>query len=173
MTARTPRGQSRSSRPWRNSPCLRRSSSPANRWNAIRRLPPRSSPRDMRSRSTATHPPGAGGRGTAGGGDAPRWRRASPDDADGLSPRPRSRPHGQPVELVRRDVLIESEEVLRVVAALQSLESAVLLCAVSLADAILTLVHEEVHVDARMPGLEGRPEAAHPLTLLLEALRAL
>src|SRR6266516_6656926 len=85
--------------------------------------------------------------------DGWRWRRAKVEARIARScGRPESPPpestRGQPVELVRRDVLIESEEVLRVVAALQSLESAVLLCAVSLADAILTLVHEEVHVDA-------------------------
>ena len=56
---------------------------------------------------------------------------------------------------------------------LQRLQPRVLLRPVGLADAIRALVAEEVDVDALVPRLERRPEVAHPLALLLEALGAL
>src|SRR5215212_4728613 len=70
-------------------------------------------------------------------------------------------------------VLVEAEEVVRVVAVLQRLEPLILLSPVGLADPLLTLLHEEVHVDARVVGLKGRPEVPDPLPLLVEALRRL
>src|SRR5207249_3229197 len=73
----------------------------------------------------------------------------------------------------RRDVLVDPEEVLRVVAALQLLQARVLLGAVGLAHAGLALVAEEVDVDAGLVRLERRPERPHPVALLLEAVRAL
>src|SRR5215207_10127476 len=79
-------------------------------------------------------------------------------------------PSPPPSMLARRDVLVEAEDVLGVVAALKHLEPVVLLQSVGLADPLLPLVHEEVHVHAGVVRLEGRPEPAHPLPLLVEAL---
>src|ERR671919_1343272 len=70
---------------------------------------------------------------------------------------------------VRADVLVQPEDVLRVIAALERLQALVLLLPVGLPDPLLTLLHEEVDVDGRVPGLERRPEVAHPLALLVEA----
>src|SRR5919107_2762229 len=67
-------------------------------------------------------------------------------------------------------VLVEAEEVVGVIATLQRLESVVLLRPVGLADSLLTLLHQEVHIDARVVGLEGRPEVSDPLPFLVEAL---
>src|SRR5204863_2635725 len=71
------------------------------------------------------------------------------------------------------DVLVDPEEVVRVVAALQLLQARVLLRAVRLPHAVLALVAEEVHVDAHVVRLERRPEGAYPVALVLEAVRAL
>src|SRR5215212_11048956 len=68
------------------------------------------------------------------------------------------------------DVLVEAEEVVRVVAALERLEPVVLLGPVGLADSLLTLLHQEVYVDARVVGLQRRPEVPGPLPLIVEAL---
>jgi hypothetical protein len=51
-------------------------------------------------------------------------------------------------------VLVEAEEVVGVIAALERLEPVVLLGPVGLADPLLTLLHQEVHVDARVVGLQ-------------------
>src|SRR5215204_2750961 len=67
-------------------------------------------------------------------------------------------------------VLVEAEEVLGVIATLERLEPVVLLGPVGLADPLLTLLHEEVHVDARVVGLQCRPEVSGPLPLFFEAL---
>src|SRR5215210_8197384 len=67
-------------------------------------------------------------------------------------------------------VLIEAEEVVGVIATLQRLESIVLLGPVGLADPLLTLLHEKVHIDACVVGLECRPEVSDPLPFLVEAL---
>src|SRR5829696_10429593 len=68
------------------------------------------------------------------------------------------------------DVLVEAEEVVRVVATLQRLEPVVLLGPVGSADPLLTLLHQEVYIDTCVVGLKGRPEVSGPLPLLLEAL---
>src|SRR5918995_3908294 len=68
------------------------------------------------------------------------------------------------------DVLVEAEEVVGVIATLQRLEPVVLLGPVGLADPLLTLLHQEVYIDARVVGLKGRPEVSGPLPLLAEAL---
>src|SRR3712207_5118310 len=60
-------------------------------------------------------------------------------------------------------VLVEAEEVAGVVAALERLEPIVLLSPVGLADTLLTFLHEEVHVDARVVGLQRGPEVSGPL----------
>src|SRR5215210_6338014 len=70
-------------------------------------------------------------------------------------------------------VLVEAEEVVGVVATLERLEPVILLCPVGLADPLLTLLHQEVYIDARVVGLKGRPEVSGPLPLLVEALRRL
>src|SRR6266496_6649494 len=95
------------------------------------------------------------------------------------SPRIARRPHldcgkaAGRLALGRRDVLIDPEEVVRVVAPLQLLQTSVLLGAVRVTDPTLALVAEEVHVDARLVGLERRPEVPHPLPLLVEAVGGL
>src|SRR5205823_11544300 len=73
--------------------------------------------------------------------------------------------------LARRDVLVDAEDVLRIDLPLQRLQPVVLLGAVGLAHAVLALVHEEVDVHGGEVRLERRPEAPHPLALLVEALR--
>src|SRR5919198_976039 len=60
--------------------------------------------------------------------------------------------------LPRRDVLVQPEEVLRVVASLQSPQPVVLLRPVGLPHALVSLLHEEVHVHARVVRLERGPE---------------
>src|SRR5215203_2786485 len=67
-------------------------------------------------------------------------------------------------------VLVEAEEVVGVIATLQRLEPVVLLGPVGLADPLLTLLHEEVHIDARVVGLKRRPKVSCPLPLFFEAL---
>src|SRR5215204_7307494 len=67
-------------------------------------------------------------------------------------------------------VLVEAEDVVGVVATLERLEPVVLLCPVGLADPLLTLLHQEVHVDAGVVGLKARPEGPNPLPLFVEAL---
>src|SRR5215211_2830168 len=67
-------------------------------------------------------------------------------------------------------VLVKAEEVVGVVAVLQRLEPVVLLGPVGLADPLLTLLHQEIHIDARVVWLKGRPEVSGPLPLLVEAL---
>src|SRR5581483_11167380 len=79
--------------------------------------------------------------------------------------------HGR--ALGRRDVLVDPEDVARVVAALQRLQATVLLGAVGLADALLALVAEEIHVDARLVRLERGPEGTHPVPLALEPVGVL
>src|SRR5215204_6836662 len=68
------------------------------------------------------------------------------------------------------DVLVEAKEVVGVIATVQRLEPVVLLGSVGLADPLLAFLHEEIHVDARVVGLEGRPEVPNPLPLFVEAL---
>src|SRR4029453_6930421 len=75
--------------------------------------------------------------------------------------------------LVRWDVLVPPEEVVGVVFALQRTQAVVLRRPIGLANPILALLHQDVHVDARMEGLEGRPEIARPLPLLVESLLVL
>src|SRR5206468_6233511 len=58
---------------------------------------------------------------------------------------PTARPF--PTGLARRDVLVQPEEVVGVVAPLERLEAVVLLGAVRLADPLLALIHQEVDVD--------------------------
>src|SRR2546422_10687677 len=76
-----------------------------------------------------------------------------------------------PSALAWRDVLVEAEEVVGVVLALQGLQAVILLGPVGLADALLALVHQEVDVNARVVGLECRPEVPDPLPLRVEAFR--
>src|SRR5215210_9023480 len=68
------------------------------------------------------------------------------------------------------DVLVKAEEVVGVIATLERLEPVILLGPVGLADPLLTLLHQEVHIDARVVGLKGRPEVPGPLSLFVEAL---
>src|SRR5262249_40861813 len=75
--------------------------------------------------------------------------------------------------LARRNVLVDVEEVVGVVAPLELLEAGVLSGAVRLADTVLTLVAEEVDVDACLVRLQGVPEIPHPLPLFVEAVGAL
>src|SRR5215203_3043701 len=67
-------------------------------------------------------------------------------------------------------VLVEAEEVLGVIATLERLEPVILLGPVGLADPLLTLLHQEVYIDARVVGLKCRPEVSGPLPLFFEAL---
>src|SRR2546430_21682 len=83
------------------------------------------------------------------------------------------KPQGARCGLGRRNVLVDPEEVLGVIAPLELLQTSVFLGAVRLTDAILALVAEEVHVDARLVGLERRPKVPHPLPLLVEAVGGL
>ena len=78
-------------------------------------------------------------------------------------------PEGRECGLVGRDVLVEPEEVVRIVLPLQRLELRVLLRPVRLPNALGTLVAQEVHVDPLVPRTEGVPEAAYPLPFFLEA----
>src|SRR5215210_4787554 len=71
---------------------------------------------------------------------------------------------------VRPDVLVQPEDVVRVVAPLQRLEAVVLLRPVGLPDALLALLHQEVDVDRRVVGRERRPEAPRPFGGLVEAV---
>src|SRR6185295_7986121 len=71
---------------------------------------------------------------------------------------------------VRRDVLVQAEEVVGVVLSLQRLEAVVLRRAIGLPDPLLPLLPEEVHVDARVEGLERRPQIPNPLALGVEAI---
>src|SRR5713101_4079329 len=71
--------------------------------------------------------------------------------------------------LVRRDVLVHPEEVVRVVLPLQSLQAVVPFRSVRLPDPLLAFVHQEVDVDARVVGLQGGPQTPGPLTLFVEA----
>src|SRR5207249_2975133 len=74
--------------------------------------------------------------------------------------------------LVRGDVLVDPEEVVRIPLPLQRLQPVVLVGTVGGADPLLALfgVREEVDVHGRVPLLERRPEVTHPLPLLVEAL---
>src|SRR5215211_138350 len=69
------------------------------------------------------------------------------------------------------DVLVKAEEVVGVIATLQCLEPVILLGPVGLADPLLTLLHQEVHIDPCVVGLKGCPEGPDPLPLLVEARR--
>src|SRR5919106_3257735 len=71
---------------------------------------------------------------------------------------------------IRWDVLVQAEEVVRVILPLQGLQPIVFLSSVSLANSLLSLLHEEVHVDALMVRPECRPQASGPFTFLVEAL---
>jgi hypothetical protein len=53
--------------------------------------------------------------------------------------------------LGRRDVLVDPEEVVRVVLSLQGLQPVVLLRPVGLPDPLRTLIAQEIHIDAFMP----------------------
>src|SRR5207302_7385629 len=70
-----------------------------------------------------------------------------------------------------RYVLVQAEEVVGVVALLERLQPVVAGRPIGLADALLALVHEEVHVHARVVGLQRGPEPPGPLALLVEPLR--
>jgi hypothetical protein len=82
-------------------------------------------------------------------------------------------PDRRVTESVGLDVLVEPEEVRRVVLALEGLQSVVLVGAVGLPDPLLALFHEEVHVDAGVVGCESGPVVASPLALGLEAISSL
>src|SRR5829696_4312358 len=71
---------------------------------------------------------------------------------------------------VRRDVLVEPEEVVWVVLALECLQAIVLGRAVGLADPILPFLHEEVDVDMLVVRLQRGPQSAGPLALLFKSL---
>src|SRR5881628_658 len=107
----------------------------------------RSRPMSPRIRSrrwvgtSARHRPPRGSRKTT---SLTRRRVAVPSDID--------RPG---CALAGRDVLVEPEEVVRVVRPLEGLQSLVLLRSIGLADPVLPLVHEEVHVHARVVRLES------------------
>src|SRR5438034_6542468 len=73
------------------------------------------------------------------------------------------------VPSVRRDVLVPAEEVVRVVRPLQRLQPLPPLRPVGLADPVLALLHEKVHIDAGVERLQLRPEVAGPRTFLVEA----
>src|SRR4029453_1077448 len=71
-----------------------------------------------------------------------------------------------------RDVLVQPEEVVRVVAALERLQLVVLRRAVRIADPLLALFHQEVDVHARVVRPARGAERPRPLALLVEALWA-
>src|SRR5678815_2647997 len=71
------------------------------------------------------------------------------------------------------DVLVQTEEIRRVVLPLERLQPLVLRFTVRLAYAVLAFLHQEVDVDAGVVGRERGPVGARPLALLLEALGAL
>src|SRR5215218_11340615 len=83
--------------------------------------------------------------------------------------------HGveQARNLVWRDVLVQPEEVRRIVGALERLEPLVLVGTVGLPDPLLALIHHEVHVDAGVVGRKRGPEGPGPLALGLESLGGL
>src|SRR5205807_2749641 len=66
-------------------------------------------------------------------------------------------------------VLVDAEEVVRIVLPLYRLQPVVLLRAVGGSDPVLPLVAEEVDVHRRVPRLERGPEVPHPLALGVEA----
>src|SRR4029453_5584737 len=71
-----------------------------------------------------------------------------------------------------RDVLVQPEEVRGVVFLLEPLEALGLFRSICLPDPLLALVHEEVHVHARVLRVKGRPESPDPCPLFFEALGA-
>src|ERR671925_210246 len=73
--------------------------------------------------------------------------------------------------LARRDVLVKTKEVVRIVFALERLQAVVLRSSVRLADALFAFLHEEVHVHAGVVRLEGRPIGPNPLTFGLPSFR--
>src|SRR5262249_49190313 len=72
--------------------------------------------------------------------------------------------------LVRRDVLVEPEEVVRIPLPLQRLQPVELVRPVGGADSPLAffVARHEVDVGGRLPVLQRRPEVARPLALFLE-----
>src|SRR4051812_26312255 len=82
----------------------------------------------------------------------------------------RCHPTPRRAPLTRGAVLVEPEEVVGVVLLLETLQPRKLLGTIGLADAILALLHEEVHIYARVVGRERVPVAARPLALLVEAV---
>src|SRR5205807_1717343 len=72
-----------------------------------------------------------------------------------------------------RDVLVQPEEVVGIVVSLQGLQPVVPRGSVRLPDAVLALIHQEVHVHARVVRLERRPEAPGPLAFLVESVGGL
>src|SRR5688572_16421203 len=73
-----------------------------------------------------------------------------------------------PCRSVRPDVLVHAKQIRGIVLALERLQARPLLRAVRLLHPLLALLHEEVHVDARVIRLERGPEVAGPLALGLE-----
>src|SRR4030042_2235201 len=71
---------------------------------------------------------------------------------------------------VRADVLIEAEEVGRVVSAFEGLESIVLGGPVGLLDPLFSFLHEEIDVHAGVVGSQRGPVVAGPLPFCLESL---
>ena len=78
----------------------------------------------------------------------------------------------RPPALARRDVLVDPEEVVRVVLLLQRLAAGRTSPARRPANPLRTLVTEEVHVHALVPRLQRRPEAPHPLALARRSPRS-
>src|SRR5215207_9770491 len=74
---------------------------------------------------------------------------------------------------VRRDVLVQPEEVRRIVGALERLQPLVLVGTVGLPDPLLALIHQEVHVDAGVVGRKRGREGPGPLALDVESLGGL
>ena len=73
--------------------------------------------------------------------------------------------------LVGRDVLVETEHIVRVVSALERLQPIELRRPVRLPDPFLALVHHEVHIHAGLVRGERRPVRPRPLAFGVEALR--
>src|SRR5262245_10405508 len=71
-----------------------------------------------------------------------------------------------------RDVLVQPEAVVGVVFLLERPEALVFCRSICLANPLVTLVHEEVHVDAGVIRLKGGPESMDPCSLFFEAFGA-
>src|SRR5206468_3906892 len=147
------------------------------RWRPRTRPGPslrsRSSPTAWRPRSARWRPRSAVSTRSSSPPASARTRPLSELPSAGGSASWESNSMRMPTRQQGRTVLVDPEEVLWVIAPLQLLQTSVLLGAVRLTDAILALVAEEVHIDARLVRLERRPEVPHPLPLLVEAVGGL